>query len=280
MQRLTRWHAVLVAVAAAAVIAVPSALAGSSASSGQAGTNAKQLTACGEGTFPPVEFFDSSHKAVGSELDIASKIAASGGYKLVYHQIQFNGLIPALLANQCDIITAGLFYKPERAKVINYAIYSQNGQLIMVKKGNSANITGLNDSLAGKHIGMVAGYTTIPAVQAACNKIKAHGKSPCAVVQFATSTDIDEALLTGKVDAVVDSATSIGYAVKVHPTDFQAINTPLLQPSKVGFGFRKSDANLLALFKAGVAKMYANGTMCKILNKWSIGSTSLPGHHC
>ncbi|MGZ7042699.1 MAG: transporter substrate-binding domain-containing protein, partial [Thermoanaerobaculia bacterium] len=192
----------------------------------------------------------------------------------------FNGLIPALLAKQCDMIAAGLFYKPARAKVINFAIYSQNGQAIMVRKGNSVGIKGLDDSLAGKKIGMVAGYTTIPAIEAACKKVASHGKAACSVVQFATSTDIDQALKQSKVDAVVDSATSIGYVIKQHPADFQLVPTKLLQPSRVGFGFRKSDTALLALFKTGVAKLYANGTMCKILNKWSIGSTALPPHHC
>jgi polar amino acid transport system substrate-binding protein len=270
-------------VALTAVLTLAAALASTSVGANSASAHhaaGKKLVACGEGTFPPVEFFTSKHKAVGSELDISKQIAASGGYSLVFHQIQFNGLIPALLAHQCDVIAAGLFYKPERAKVINFAIYSQNGQSIMVRKGNSVHITGLNDSLAGKKIGMVAGYTTIPAIEAACKKVASHGKKACSVVQFATSTDINQALQQSKVDAIVDSATSVGYVIKQHPSLFQLVPTALLQPSKVGFGFRKSDKALLKLFKTGVAKQYANGTMCKILNKWSIGSTALPPHHC
>jgi polar amino acid transport system substrate-binding protein len=277
----TRASHVLAALTAATVVAatVVSTSMGSDQAS-HATSAGKQLVACGEGTFPPVEFFTSSHKAVGSELDISKTIAAQGGYTITFHQIQFNGLIPALLAKQCDLIAAGLFYKPERAKVINFAIYSQNGQSIMVRKGNPAGIKGLDDSLAGKRIGMVAGYTTIPAIEAACKKVASHGKTACSVVQFATSTDNDQALKQGKVDAVVDSATSIGYVIKQHPADFQLVPTSLLQPSRVGFGFRKSDTALLALFRSGVTKLYANGTMCKILNKWSIGSTALPPHHC
>ena len=279
-KRISHVLVALTAALALAALAATTSFGAGSAAANHATSAGKRLTACGEGTFPPVEFFTSSHKAVGSELDISKLITAPAGYSLVYHQIQFNGLIPALLAHQCDVITAGLFYKPERAKVINFAIYSQNGQSIMVRKGNSVGITGLNDSLAGKKIGMVAGYTTIPAIQAACKKVSSHGKTACSVVQFATSTDIDEALKQSKVDAVVDSATSIGYVIKQHPSDFQVVPTALLQPSKVGFGFRKGDTALLKLFKNGVTKLYANGGMCKILNKWSIGSTALPPHHC
>ena len=172
-----RFSRMLMVLAFAAFVAVALTIMGvGSAVATSTKSDAKQLVACGEGTFPPVEFFTAGHKAVGSEIDIASNIAAKGGYKLLFHQIAFNGLIPALLAKQCDVIAAGLFYKPERAKVINFAIYSQNGQSIMVKKGNSAGITGLNDSLAGKSIAMVAGYTTIPDVEKACAKIQSHGK--------------------------------------------------------------------------------------------------------
>lgn len=272
--RMSRKWIVVGCVLLGAVVVVGSAV-GAAATNKVALRQGAQLIACGDGLAPPVEFFNKKHQAVGFELDIAKAIAAKSGDTIRFHQIQFAGLIPALLAKQCDLISAGMFVKPERTEVINFAIYSINGQLIMVRKGNPGKVTGMNKSLAGKKIGMVSGYATVPVIQEFCKSVK----PSCSVVQFGTSTDINQALKASKVDAIFDAATSVGYIAKLAPKEFQVVKTRLLQPAKVGYGFRKDDSRV-AHFRRSIKAMYADGSMCKILARWGQAPVALPPHRC
>jgi len=254
---------------------------GGSTTAKSGGARATQnLTVCFDGASPPQEYYASAHKPAGSEVEILQAIADTAHYKLTYHQLQFNGLIPALLSKQCDIVAAGMFVKPDRLKVIDFAIYSVNGQTIMVQKGNKVGITGYDGSLAGKTIGMTAGYATIPVVQKKCAEVGAGAKKPCKVVQFGNPTDTYQALKTGKVDSVIDATTSVAYFTSQNSSTFEIVKTPVLLPSDVGFGVRKGAGALLTSLRTGIDRLYGNGAMCKILTKWNIGATARPPHSC
>jgi polar amino acid transport system substrate-binding protein len=240
---------------------------------------ATKVTVCIDGEAPPQESMSGAHKPIGSEIDILRSIAASNKLALSFTQLQFNGLVPALLSKQCDIAAAGLFVKPERLKVIAMVIYSINGQTLMVRKGNEAGITGYNNSLAGHTIGITAGYSVIPPVEAKCKAVGTNGRKPCSVVTFSSPVDTYQALKAGKVDTVIDATTSEAYFTSKNPTTFEVVKGAPFLTSKVGFGVRKGSP-LVATLTRGVAAMYKNGSMCRILNKWQIGNTASAPHHC
>lgn len=288
--RLRGYRAMAVALAVCAMAAVGCGSSNDSstgtqqkATTGSASATSgapKNLTVCFDGAAPPQEFYTPSHQPTGSEVEILAAIASKANYKLKYSQLQFNGLISALLSKHCDIVAAGMFVKPERLKVIDFAVYSINGQSIMVQKGNAAGVTGYDDSLAGKTIGMTAGYATIPVVQKKCAEIGKGGKKPCKISQFGNATDTYQALKGGKVDAVIDATTAVAYFASQNASTFQLVKTPVFLPSDVGFGVRKTDPALLKTLRQGVDEGYADGSMCKILAKWNIGSTAISPHHC
>jgi polar amino acid transport system substrate-binding protein len=241
---------------------------------------AKTVAVCFDGASPPQEFYDDAHKPIGSEVEMLQQIAAKQGWKLDFQQLQFNGLISALLSKHCDVVSAGLFVKPEREKVIDFVLNSINGQSLMVEKGSKAGITGYNDSLAGKKIGMPAGYATIPIVQKECAKIKASGKDACSIVQFGNVPDTYNSLKTDKVDTVIDATSSVGYFAAKNADSFQLVNSPPVLPSDVGFGVRKDDTSLRSQLQQGMDDLYSSGAYCKILTKWDIPKTALPQHTC
>ena len=266
------------AVAFAVYVGVAAKPAGSAPLS-QATADSSTLVDCGDMAFPPVEFYTANHQPTGAEIDILKSAATMLHKKLVVHQIQFNGIIAALLSKQCDILAAGIFHTSERAKVAHYILYATNGQGMVVRKGNPAKITGLNASAAGKRLGMTSGYSTIPGIKAGCHKLAKQGLKPCTIVLFPSPTDNVNALLQDKTDAAVDSTTAVSYYAKINH-NLQVANPNVLPKSLVGFLVRKNDPALIAGMQRVVNTLYKNGGMCKILNKYGIGVTALPGHHC
>jgi ABC-type amino acid transport substrate-binding protein len=252
-----------------------------SASTGGEPAKARSVAVCLDGASPPQESYTASNQPEGSEIDMLSSIASKANLQLKYQKLQFNGLIPALLSKQCDLVSAGLFVKPERTKVVNFVLNSINGQSLMVQKGKDEGITGYNNTLAGKDIGMPSGYATIPVVQKECAKIaKETGKAACKVVQFGNVPDTYNSLKTGKVDVVIDATSSIGYFAANNASAFQLVDAPPVLPSQVGFAVRKDDAALQGSVQKAMDELYSSGEACEILSKWKIPATALPPAKC
>jgi putative lysine transport system substrate-binding protein len=67
-----------------------------------------------------VEIQDVNAYCDGYDVDIASEIADQLGYDLVIRKIEWDGLIPALLSDEIDVIIAGMSPTEERAQTVNF----------------------------------------------------------------------------------------------------------------------------------------------------------------
>jgi ABC-type amino acid transport substrate-binding protein len=131
----------------------PSAPASLSAPNISGGT----LNFCSDTTYPPMESIENG-KAVGADIDIGNAIVKLWGKKAEFSTTGFDVIIPALQAKKCDAIISALSDTPERAKEVDFADYVVVGTLIMVQKGNPADITDLA-SLSGKTVAVQAATT-------------------------------------------------------------------------------------------------------------------------
>jgi polar amino acid transport system substrate-binding protein len=239
------------------------------------------LTTCADMGYPPVEFYQDGHVAAGSEIEMGQEIAKNLGLKYEVRQVQLNGIVPALLSKRCDFISAGLYPTPERAKTINFVYKSQDGQSLLVRKGNPAGIQGFDDTIAGKRLGMIAGYATIDEVKKKCDEVAQNGAEPCKVVLFSDNAANVSALKAGKVDAVVDSVVAVSYYAHLNENDFEYVDdAELLFKTKVAFGVRKDDPELQAALEDNVERLYKSDYMCKNLAKWGITASALPPYEC
>ncbi len=83
----------------------------------------------------------------GYDVDIARLIADELDRELVIRQINWDGLIPALLAGQIDVIIAGMSPTPERAQTISFTDpYFVSEQVLVVRSDSAyADATDLSD---------------------------------------------------------------------------------------------------------------------------------------
>ncbi len=96
-----------------------------------------KLVYCSGMDSPPLVSFDEAQKPKGLTVDLGLEIAKRlGDKKVEWRVIPFSGLLPALLARQCDMIVDQLFDKPERREVIDIVNYMYSSQAVVVPKGN------------------------------------------------------------------------------------------------------------------------------------------------
>jgi polar amino acid transport system substrate-binding protein len=78
---------------------------------------AGRLVWCVDVSYPPEEFYAADGTtAQGSDIDIAKEIGKRFGVTTEIDNTGFDGIIPALNANKCDLIISGMNSTEERKK--------------------------------------------------------------------------------------------------------------------------------------------------------------------
>ncbi len=262
--------AISVAVAAAGLLVAVAATNGAAAQSATPPDIAKagKIVYCSDMTGPPLEFLDENTKPVGSDIDIGEEIAKRFGVKAQWNNIPFKGLIPALLAKQCDAIISQLFDKPERRQAIGLVDYMNSSEALLVRAGNPQKIHSLDD-LSGKKVAVENGTTIQDLLGEQSKKFEAAGKKPIDIVVFPKDTDALQQLQIGQADAYGTTLETGAYYMQKAPNTFEVGGPPFHQ-ILTAIGFRKDDAAMASALQKTIDAMKADGTLARILKKWGL----------
>ena len=233
---------------------------------------------CSDITYPPEEFYK-GNTPVGSDIDIAREVTKRvAGVSAEFDNTGFTGIIPALLAKKCDAIISAMNDNAERRRQVDFVDYLDVGQTLSMKPGNPAGIHSLAD-LSGHSVSVEEGTTNLGFLKDESKKLVAAGKKPIDIIGYPKDTDAANALKTGKVDAYfADSPVAVYYHIQ-DPSTFGVLVQPI-NPIPVGMAFRPADSALAAAVKSAIDAMYSDGTMCRILKKWSLTAFVLKGQSC
>ncbi len=211
--------------------------------------------------YPPFSFLDDSGKGVGFDYDLANEICKRANCRLKFKEFSWEGIFEAAQAGEFDINMGGCTLTLDRAKQVDFSnpIY-EYGQVVLVR-ADDTEITDEDALLnSDKKIGTQAGTSN------EITAIKRFGEDR--VTLYETFELPVTALLAGDVDAVlIDEMAAIG---------FQREN-----PGKLKIAFRISSGEFLALFmppgspilpavNSALHKMWADGTMQQLIDKWFV----------
>lgn len=114
-------------------------------------------------SFVPWAFRDKNGELIGFEVDVATRLAADLGVELELVPTAWDGIIPALLAGNFDVIIGGLSIRTDRNLRVNFTVpYAASGLLLAANAETNPGLTSLDDfNVAGITITAKRG-TTIP----------------------------------------------------------------------------------------------------------------------
>ncbi len=75
----------------------------------------------GVSLFTPWTLKTADGELAGFEIDVAKQLAKDLGVKPVFHVLDWEKMIPALLSRNIDIIVAGIVITPQRALKVNFS---------------------------------------------------------------------------------------------------------------------------------------------------------------
>ncbi len=206
--------------------------------------------------FPPFEYLGADNTVAGVDVDIATKIAEALGVELEVVDMNFDGIIPALLSGQGDLGVAGMTATDERRESVDFSVdYVSTTQNIIVMADNTE-ITN-PDGLVGKTIGVQIGTTGDLFV----SSMEGVGE----VARFTTGPDAGAALANGQIDAVVIDAMPASQIVAAND-GLMVLDEPFTE-EKYAIAMAKDKEDLKAVVDAVVSEMVANGEVDALIAK-------------
>jgi ABC-type amino acid transport substrate-binding protein len=219
----------------------------------------------GATAFPP---FSDAAGQPRFALDLVTSALQRSGYVVNIQMVPEGTLTAALREGQLDG-SPTLWRSPDREEFLLYSIpYLENRLMLVGKKGSAVDAASFA-ALAGKKIGIVAGYAYGPELEAA--------KEPV-FVKAKNTEDNFRALLHGDIDYVLEDALVIHHLVQGYPEKTQqhlSVGKKALVTRTLHFAVRKSrpDAeSIIEAFNRQLAHMLADGSYHRALDVEWIGA--------
>jgi polar amino acid transport system substrate-binding protein len=220
-----------------------------------------------EAAYVPYESFVSG-KIVGYDPDIIAIMVKHLGVKARLVDTAWNGIIPALYADKFDCVISAMTITAERAKKVLFSMpYADASNVILLRAGEAKIKTA--DDLSGKIVGVQLGSAAAQIIKVFEAKLKAKGLPGYAgVKQYDHYPEAYQDLLNKRVDAVVNSRSTLLVVMRDAPGRFKILPGISDVHAYFGMAFRKSDTALCAFVNGQLAAMKQDGTLAKLQMKW------------
>lgn len=208
--------------------------------------------------FYPFEYLEDG-KIVGFDAELIEAIGKKLNKEIVWKNMAFDGLLPALQSKKIDVIIAGMTATPERKKFVNFSDpYFVSNQMIIINTNDekSKNITSY-ETLPNHSVGVVLGYTGDVAVSKLEN---------VDVQRFNGASEAIMSLKAKKVQAVViDSEPAKNY-VK-NNKGLKLISTDIAK-EEYSIAVSKENKKLAEDINSAYKELVNDGTFEKLITKY------------
>lgn len=216
-----------------------------------------------DANYPPFAYVDQSGKPSGFDVDAVDWIAEKMGFKVKHVPVDWDGIIPNLLAKKIDFICSGMTITAERAEKVNFtAPYWEVKNVFVTKKDSALKA----EEIYGQEltVGMQAGTSEAKWMADEKEKqgwkftIKLYDSAPMAI----------EDLVNGRIDAAAMNYPPARDAETKRPVQIIGI---FGEVEPFGAAVRKEDTELLDKLNKGFemlkADPYWEELIAKHLNK-------------
>ncbi|GAB1337789.1 ABC transporter substrate-binding protein [Streptomyces sp. E-15] len=228
--------------------------------------------------YAPVEFKDSSGKAVGLDPDLAAAMGKQLGVTFEFDNGTFDGLLTGLRSGRYDMAMSAMTDNKNRqegvdpdtgkkvGEGVDFVDYLTAGVSIYTRKGDTGGITKWSD-LCGKKIAVERGTTSEDLAKQEAKKCPAGKK--LTIEPFDDDQQSQTRLRSGGVDAASSDFPVAAYAVKTSGggKDFEIVGDQV-EAAPYGIAVAKEDTQLRDALQAAMDAIIKNGEYEKILEKW------------
>lgn len=229
-----------------------------------------------DANYPPCQWFDSSKKMVGYEVDIWDALAGVLGVKLDVASIDFAGLIPGVQGGRYDAAMECITDRVEREEVVDFVNHS-------LTYGNQFYYLAANEKIVAEDPKSFCGLTTagqsgtdfltrLTTFSEWCEK---QGLKPIEIGEFPQQSAVLLALFSGRIDFALSEGSAVDEIRANNPVEIGSMPDPLEEKNYLGIVVAKENEPLKAALVAGLTELKANGTYDAIFAKWNLKHAAL-----
>ena len=227
----------------------------------------KNVRIATEGAYAPFNYVTPEGELAGFDVDIANALCVELNIECELVQQDWDGMIPALLANKFDAIVASMAITEERKQRIDFTNkYYDSPTRLLAKKGSG--IDGTPASLSGKKVGV---QRETVQDRYATEVLEPAGAE---IVRYGTGDEATLDLVAGRVDVRLEDAVVLSENLlkKDGGGEFEflgpSINDPAIFGGGSGIGVRKGETELVELLNKGIASLRSSGKYDEIAKKY------------
>jgi polar amino acid transport system substrate-binding protein len=230
-----------------------------------------KLVVAADASYAPNEFKDDKGNIVGMDVDLANAIAAKLGLKADVQNADFTSIIPGIAAKKYQLGMSSFTDTKEREQTVDMVTYFSAGSAVAVKKGNPDKIDAKD--LCGKKVAVQTGTTQADEIKdvrnPACTKA---GKPtiPGDGDKFSLQTDVTQALVAGRDQAMMADSPVIDYALKQTNGQLEKVGDTY-DSAPYGIVVAKG-SDLGKAVQGAVQSLITDGTYKSILDKWGVSA--------
>ncbi|WP_342076609.1 transporter substrate-binding domain-containing protein [Yoonia sp. SS1-5] len=225
----------------------------------------REIVVVTENAYPPLQFIDGNGDAVGWEYDAMAEIAARLNATIVYENISWDAMIPAVSEGQFDLGMTGITIRDDRKEVVDFSDKYMTSEMVMMVRGDEDRFTDAASFAADDDLLMAAQPGTTPFYVGVYDVLDGDEANP-RIVKMETFGATVQALRTGDVDLVLTDGTAGNGYVDASDGGLKIIGEKL-GTEDFGFIFPKG-SDLVAPINAAIADMDADGTIDALNTKW------------
>jgi polar amino acid transport system substrate-binding protein len=226
-------------------------------------------------TFPPFEF-QKDGVLSGFDIDLIEAVGKKLSATPKPMNMEFQGLIPALLGGRIDLINSAMYINPQRSEQVDFVPYMTIGEVIIVKAGNPSGITGRDDSLCGKTLSVTLGAIEETYARQDAERCKAGGLGEVTVQTLPTGPDTVTSVVQGRADAMFTSTPSAAVMLEEIGDQIELAGGEFDANTSIGMAVRKGETALHAAIEAAVKEVVADGTYDALLEKYKLPASVNP----
>jgi polar amino acid transport system substrate-binding protein len=225
--------------------------------------------ATGQNTVPT--HFLEDGQLVGFNVDITSELSERLGVELELVQVPFDSVIPGILSGRYDTALYNVSDNASRRESVDFVDYAKSGSVVVTRDSETGGITTDPLSLCGVSVALTAGINEFQVLeQEVSPRCAGAGRPPIELQTFDSDTTVRQALLAGRVDAMVDGLTATPYMVSQNESQYDLVGKLDLPADMLGMPFAKDRRPLVEAFQRAWADMLGSGDFGRLAEKWEL----------
>lgn len=208
-----------------------------------------------DATFPPMEFVKDG-KRTGFDIELTEALVKEMGKKVEWTDIDFKGLVPAVLSGRADAAVSAIYITEERAKVIDFTdSYYAGGLVVLTKKDGP--IKALSD-MDGRKVSVQVGTKSVKYLQDNYSNVER--------IEVERNEEMFNLVNIGRSEAAVTGKPAAKLYAQSHP-DLTVLDEQITT-EEYGIVVSKKQPELTKEFNSALERLKANGSYQAIVDKW------------